>query len=73
MIRTLLPGQRHSLSYRRLERALKVRLDFKRFCGRLNCEAQSHPATVCRFRQLCQHSLKGGQAPAVSVSESFDG
>jgi len=50
MLRVLLPGQRHSLSDRKLEEALRVRLDFMLFCGASLFENVPDHRTLCGFR-----------------------
>ncbi|MBC6412709.1 MAG: transposase, partial [Hyphomonadaceae bacterium] len=50
MLRVLLLGQWHSLSDRKLEEALRVRLDFMLFCGASLFEHVPDHTTICRFR-----------------------
>ena len=50
LFKCLLIGQWHGLSDPKLERALKVRLDFMIFCGRDLHAAVADKTTHCRFR-----------------------
>ena len=57
LFKCLLIGQWHGLSDPKLERALKVRLDFMIFCGRDLHAAIPDETTHCRFRNAL---VKGG-------------
>ena len=56
MFKCLLVGQWHGLSDPKLERALKVRLDFMLFCGLDLHGAVPDETTHCRFRNALVHA-----------------
>ena len=53
LFKCLLIGQWHGLSDPKLERALKVRLDFMMFCGLGLHAPVPDETTHCRFRNAC--------------------